>query len=233
VTACLLFALGRESLFFRRAHLVQRLNGAPCRAWLAGPTEASALVLETGVGRPAVETALGWALDRADRPEFVLSAGFSGALCPRLRVGDLILADGVGEPGHRWPTTWPKEVPAALERGWLLTSPVLVGEPSEKARLAREHDAVAVDMETAGIARLCHQHGVPFGCLRVISDDAGTALSPHLADLLSRGRVSPFRLASALVRRPALAGELWRLARHTRLAARRLADGLASLLGWP
>ena len=96
--------------------------------------------------------------------------------------------------------------------------------------MGERHDALAADMETAAVARLCHKQGVPFGCLRAISDDWDTPLSPRLVGLLKGGRVAPLRLAGALARQPSLAGELWRLARQTRTAARRLALALGEVL---
>ena len=57
-----------------------------------------------------------------------------------------------------------------------------------------------------------------------------TALSPALAGLMRRGRVAPWALLAAVLRRPGLLGELVRLARDTRRAARRLAAGLDALL---
>ena len=36
-------------------------------------------------------------------------------------------------------------------------------------------DAIAVDMESAAIAQVCHIKGVPFVCIRVISDTPGAA----------------------------------------------------------
>ena len=36
-------------------------------------------------------------------------------------------------------------------------------------------DAVAVDMESAAIAQVCHMKGVPFVAIRVISDTPGKA----------------------------------------------------------
>src|SRR5262249_25189349 len=137
--------------------------------------------------------------------------------------------------GPCWPTTWPPELPPGpwhppLHRGRLLTVPSLVSGPEEKRRLGQLSGALAVDMESASIARLCHQRQVPFGCVRVISDEVDTPLSPRLAALLHRGRVSPVRLMASLVRTPALAGEVWRLARDTRRAAERLAKALGELL---
>jgi adenosylhomocysteine nucleosidase len=240
---CVVFALRRESLFFRREFRPQqRFPGAPCRARLCGPSWLTVLVLETGLGPAATEAALGWVLSEPRlggvpyRPALVLSAGFSGALSPDLAVGDLVLADEVADTaGGRWPATWPGPLPAGewrppLRRGRLLTASALAGDPEEKRRLGARHEALAVDMETAVVARLCQRHGVPFGCLRTISDGQATPLAPGLVDVLRRGRVAPWRLAGALLRRPALLTELWRLAEQTRRAARQLALGLGEVL---
>jgi adenosylhomocysteine nucleosidase len=235
---CVLFALGREALFFRRARPRPRpFRGAPCRAEFRGGA-ASVLAVEAGLGRAAVEVALSWLLAEPScggvryRPAFVLSAGFSGGLTPGLRVGDLVLANEVADTeGGCWPTTWPASAPASWKRGRVLTAPAPVADPKDKVRLGLEHGAVAVDMETAAVARLCQRHGVPFGCLRVISDDHARPLSRDLTHLLRHGRVAPLRLLGAVAGNPLLVRELWRLAGHTRRAARELGRGLDVLLG--
>jgi adenosylhomocysteine nucleosidase len=115
-------------------------------------------------------------------------------------------------------------------RGRLLCVSELVGKPADKKALGARHDAVAVDMESAAIARLCSKHEVPFGCVRAISDHADTELSRDVAELIWEGRVSPWRLTKALVRSPGLVRELWGLAKQTRFAAQQLATALGELL---
>jgi adenosylhomocysteine nucleosidase len=240
---CVVFALRRESLFFRRAYPQrQRVAGAPCHTYFAGPPSRTVLVLETGLGARATGAAVEWLLadprldGRPLRPQFVLLAGFSGALWPGRPVGHLILAtEVVDEHGRCWPATWPgpllaEELSPSPERGRILTADELVTDPREKERLGREHGAVAADMESAALARACHRAGVPFGCLRAVSDDVDAALSPALGALLRRGRVAPGALLGAVARSPGLVRELWRLARHTRAAAKTLARGIAGLL---
>src|SRR4051794_35107676 len=232
---CVVFALNRESeAFVREFQPNQRFLGSPCRARFCGPAWLSVLTLETGVGPDRTAQAVSWLLSRPElervayRPRIVLSAGFSGALQDGLQVGDLVLATEVVDgDGNRWPTTWPGELPAGewrppLHRGRLLSVPRLVCSPAEKRDLGKRFDAAAVDMETATVARLCSKHGIPFGCLRAVSDSPGTALSPRLVSLLAGGRVSPLRVLAALARSPGLVPELWRLARDTRRAADQL-----------
>jgi adenosylhomocysteine nucleosidase len=240
---CVLFALRRESQYFRREFPPHtRFREAPCWAWFCGPAWLTVLVVETGPGAAAMERALRWLLSTPlfgnvpYLPKLVLSAGFSGALRPERRVGDLLLATEVcdGE-GNSWPATWPGDLPPGdwhppLHRGRLLTTNALVGAPEEKRQLGERHNAVAVDMETAVVARLCQQHDVPFGCLRAISDDLSTPLSPQLVNLFRNGRVSPRRVVGAVARRPRLLAEFWRLAGATRTAARQLGSGLGELL---
>jgi hypothetical protein len=100
----------------------------------------------------------------------------------------------------------------------------------ERRALHLHFGAVAVDMETAHVARLCREDGVPFVSLRAVSDEMDTPLSADLASALTGERVSLPRLALAVVRRPALVGELRRLARQTRVAADALAQRVMSLM---
>jgi hypothetical protein len=85
-------------------------------------------------------------------------------------------------------------------------------------------------MESAIVARCCSRRGVPFGCVRAISDRADMPLSPRLVALLSGRSVSPLRVMAAVMRTPRLVGELWRLGRDTRVAARQLGTALGELL---
>lgn len=224
-------------MYFRRSRARRRpVPAAPGRAVVCDDLQRGVFLIETGIGVAAVERALAWALsgpplDGAPyHPPLILSAGFSGALVPDLPVGDLVLAsEACDADGASWPASWPAG-PSPYRRGRLLTVSSLVGRPEQKRWLGERTGAVAVDMETAAVARRCAEAGVPFGCLRVISDDVDTQLSESLLAVLAGGRVRPAALAAAVLRRPALAAELLRLAAHTRLAARRLAEGLEDLL---
>ncbi len=233
--SCILFALQREARpFFREFPIQVKISHAPTPAWLCGNAGSSILVVETGVGRERMEQALAWLASQQGLPKLIISAGFSGALRDGLSIGDIIVATEVAnEDGTLWPAPWPGELSGqAFQRGKLLTMSRFVPTPEEKRALAQKHDAVAVDMETAIVARMCSQHGIPFGCVRAISDDVRTSLS-DLDYVVINGRIAPWRLATRLLRRPWFAAELWRLARHTRLAADRLSVALRQLIPVP
>jgi len=237
----ILFALRQEARAFLRATAVHgKLPGAPFPIHWCGPKRAPMLVMETGVGRERMQRALDWVLgqplvgDAPYIPKLVISAGFSGALREDLRVGDIIVAtEVIGPDGVAHAVNWPPEGTAwaaGRRRGRLLTVDRLIADPAEKRALALRHDALAVDMETATVGACCRGLGIPFACIRVISDDAHAALSPELDYFVSNGRVSLPRLARSLLMRPRLAAELWRLARNTRRAAAQLGKALAELI---
>jgi hypothetical protein len=240
---CILFPLQREARpFLLEFRPQERFRGAPCWSRFCGPSWLTVLVLVTGIGRKRTEAALDWLLGAPlyggvpYKPKLVLSAGFAGALQDDCRIGDLILATEVTDgAGKVWRTTWPGELPPGewrppLRRGRLLCVPTMVTQPAEKQKLAKQHAAVAVDMESAVVAARCARAAVPFGCLRVISDDARTPLSPRLASIVSAGRISLPRLVTAILRSPRFTGELWKVARQTRLASRQLNLALGELL---
>jgi adenosylhomocysteine nucleosidase len=239
---CILFPLRRESSAFRTEFRPQqRFPDAPCWARFCGPSWLTVLVLETGLGVGRTEAVLRWLLSKPRlenvpyQPKVVLSAGFCGALQPDLQVGDIILANELADlDGNRWPTTWPGglsgEWRPPLHRGRLLTVSQLASGSEEKRRLGKQYQAMGVDMESAVVARLCSQQGVPFGCVRAVSDTVQTALSARLVSLLTDGRISWLRLAGNVAASPRLLGEMMRLARDTRLAARQLGAALGELL---
>jgi adenosylhomocysteine nucleosidase len=239
---CCVFALRRESRAFRRAFPPRRrIDGAPCNTFLCGDGAPTTLLLETGVGPDRTAEALAWLREGASvdgtrvRPGVVLSAGFAGALQEGLRPGDLIWGSEVADAGGRpWKVSWQgattDQPPAGSRIGRLLAMTRLVGRPEEKRFLGTRYDALAVDMESAAVARFCTEHEIPFGCLRAISDDVDSRLSPRLLSLLSGGRVSMFKVAKTFAASPCLARDVLRLARHTRKAAHQLGRGLQALL---
>lgn len=221
-----LFALAREAMDF--LPLLQDIQpmSAPIPVRRGMLDDAVILTLQTGVGSSAMRRALSW-LDSQTasatwRPRAIISAGFGGALTEDLKVGDVLQADEVTDPsGEVWRMSPPFVLPAAR----FVTSPQLAGTLEDRRRLAR-CGARVVDMESAAVARFCSQRGWNLACLRAISDEVTTNLSPHLVSLLNGSAVSAWKLTKIVLPRPWLLGQLWRLGRDTRLASRRLAEAV-------
>src|SRR6187551_1606882 len=114
-----------------------------------------ARIIFSGVGRSKARFATQIAIE-GFQPKLVIAAGFCGALTPHLVVGDVV--------------TSPR----------IVTVNELVATPEAKRRLADRTGAEAVDMESAEVAAVCAEHGVPFLAVRAVSDDVETALSPEL-----------------------------------------------------
>lgn len=243
---CLLFALRRESQWLRGEFQPEEVfPGAPCAARFCAPRELpelSVLVLEAGMGAARARAALQWILSGpllgniVYRPKLVLSVGFCGALHFELKVGDVVLATDVADlGGNSLPTTWPGKLPPGdwrppLHRGRVLTVDRLLADAAEKQELGQKHAALAVDMESFPLAEPCRRAGVPFGCVRAVSDDAATNLSPRLSGLVAGARPSGLRLLTAVLTAPALVPELLRLRRATATAGAQLAQALGELL---
>src|SRR5207245_1576704 len=120
----------------------------------------------------------------------IVFAGFAGALTDALAVGDIVrVAEVVDEAGHCWRTTGPTPT-----YGRLLTVDEPTATEADKRRLGQQHQAIAVDMESALFAERCTRAGVPFACERAISDTVTTALSPILVSVLNGGNVSTWRV---------------------------------------
>lgn len=63
-----------------------------------------------------------------------------------------------------------------LHRGLLVSGDRFVSTASESAALRNDlPDALAVEMEGAAVAQVCHDYGVPFAAIRTISDRADDA----------------------------------------------------------
>ena len=71
-------------------------------------------------------------------------------------------------------------------RGLVASGDQFFAHPEAVAALrARLPDTLAVEMESAAIAQICHEHGVPFAVARVISDPADHTAAVDFARFLS------------------------------------------------
>ena len=124
-------------------------------------------VLHTGVGEKICRRRIGKFLEN-QQFDFLISAGFAGALNHELQVNDLLLA-------KNFLTLDPKQTQSSLSNvsiyaANLLTVPALIDSSEEREKIRRESGAAAVDMETEFIARACAEQAIPLLALRVITD---------------------------------------------------------------
>jgi adenosylhomocysteine nucleosidase len=162
----------------------------------------------------------------------LMSFGLAGGLDPTLSVGTVVLPSAViSRGGARFLTSaaWREQLSSAIARrrpvaaGTLLSSAQPIGAVADKIAAFRETGAVAVDMESLGVAEVCATHGLPFVAVRVIVDTAADVLPRAVVAASRGGQVNIRRLIGGLVVAPLELVALIRLARAYRAATRSLA----------
>lgn len=194
-------------------------------------------IVESGVG-PQRAAAGTEALIAGHQPAWVISAGFAGGLDERLRLNDIVMAESVvNTDGGRLSLDLkisPQEVArtAGLHVGRLLTVDRIVSTAQQKRSLAADHGALAVDMETYGVAEICRRHKVRFLAVRVISDTVDDELPPDLERLVEPGSLARRigAVAGTLWRRPSSVKDMLQLKQRALEASDRLAAFLAGVI---
>jgi len=231
------FALSQEAGCFvdRLSHVrVTRGDGFTVRRGRFGNREI--VLIESGPGCQRAAKATHALID-AYRPRLVVASGFAGGLDAKMRRHDLIVADSLldaqsGEialdPAAFVP--WLAEV-QNIHCGRLLTLDRIVRLRDEKRRVGDQHQALAVDMESFAVAKVCQERDVPVLVVRAISDAVDDELPPDIGYLLSRKSFAgQFGAAMGSVfRRPAAVKDLFQLHQSALEASGRLAKFLAKL----
>lgn len=178
------------------------------------------LAVANGAGSDRAYSAVMAASDIAGPLSAVCSIGFCGALDGALAIGDVVEVSEVRSEAGLW---------ATRSGGVSLVSVDHIVATAKEKRALRDTGASVVEMEAGGVARAAAELGIPFYCVRAVSDlaeetfanDFGAALGPD-------GRFSVGRLVWGAMANPvARFGELIRLGRRTALAGKNLGRRLA------
>lgn len=191
-------------------------------------------VVEGGAGQSRARQATHALID-AFQPPWIISVGFSGALVEGLKVGDIVVANGITDVSGQQKLSIDLKMSAAPEQGLhvgtLLGVDQIVRLVEEKRSLAARTGAIAVDMESLGVARICQERRTKFMSVRVISDDLSHDLpSEVLAILGPKGTVRAGALAGALLKRPSCVKDLWGMREKAEQAARHLGKFLPGVI---
>jgi len=167
-------------------------------------------------------------LIQAHRPGIIVSAGFSGALQPGLPIGAIVLAENFSDSGLL--RTMP--LPESFRVGRAITVDDVLETAEQKKAAGRETGALAVDLESSHLQKVCHRSGVPMISIRAISDaldrdipiPAGVLIDPE------SGRANPKAIFNYLFRNPSKAQDFARLLRDAKMAQQSLASGIQQIL---
>lgn len=180
-----------------------------------GDTEVLALLTTMGMaaGELAARRMLEVGIDR------VIVVGVAGGVDPAtVQVGDVVVPENVID--RRTGMSYgPPVSPDVAPRGTLSCGDELITDPPTLADLGRA-GVVAVDMETAAVAAVCIDAGVPWSAFRGISDYAGAGLvDQELFEATNPdGTGNPDAIARYLEEHPEKLEVLTRLARDCTIA---------------
>ena len=170
----------------------------------------------------------------------LLSWGSAGGLKPNLSPGSLILPKTViasDRSLYHVDAPWHKSLCDRLKGHVdfhtepLVESAMVVRNPAEKAILFRETGAIGVDMESAAVAAVAQETGVPFLVVRAIADSSDTTILDSTLNAIDEfGRLNLLKLIQGLAKDPTEILALVRIARNYRTAQRTLAT-VARLTG--
>jgi nucleoside phosphorylase len=233
------FALPAESAeFLRRLRDKSRADRNGIRISRGKIGDSTIEVLHTGVGERVCRQRVGKFLSATGRIrrgdhdqhfDYLISAGFAGALNDQLQLGDLLLAKNFStlrlEENFSLSTL-------PIHIADLLTVPALIDSAEERIKLALISRAAAVDMETEFIAQACATHSLPLLSLRVISDTPRDRL-PAPANVLfdvEQQRTHFLKLARHFLARPNHVPRLAHFAKRIARARKVLADALVRVV---
>lgn len=172
----------------------------------------------------------------AHRPRWVIAAGFAAGLSDHVHVGAIVLANELAnESGgrlavdiHPWPSA---DAGPGVCIGRMLSTGSWQLTAAERRQLGRRTGAIATDVQSFTLAKLCAEQRTRFLAIRVVTHDASADFEPG-----ERGVYSPSRsyragvLVGAFLSQAGRAGKIWKLRGAARQFAERLGAFLAGVL---
>jgi nucleoside phosphorylase len=162
----------------------------------------------------------------------VVSIGFAGGLRETLRAGELLVAEEVIEQssGEHYPCRTQLLPLDGAMHGPLLSAAAVVNSAETKRALAARWNALAVDLESSGVARASKEMGVPLGAIKSITDASDQSISIDFQRCRSDdGGLSTWKIVREGMTSPQGVRDLWRLMGSSRRAAGRLALALCPI----
>ncbi len=177
-----------------------------------------------GAGQSAATRA--FAAIEEDAPiDLVFSIGWAGALRADLAPGTAHNLAGVidARTGERF------KCDAGAGALWLATSPIVANE-AEKLRLAATYNAALVDMEAAAIARLAQMRGIPFYCIKGVSDPLDAKLPDFNRFIAPNGQFRTAQFTLYALFRPWHWPALIQMGENSSKASQSIAESLSEFL---
>jgi adenosylhomocysteine nucleosidase len=239
--AAIIAAMPAELKFLVRDWHHERTNGVDL--WRRSFDGGEWIAACAGAGVGAATRAFA-EVEKSGEVDQVISTGWAGALREELVAGQAydvsIVIDA--RTGERFLTPYADGSvdgsPRSQNRDlghpglWLVTSD-RVADAHEKLRLAETYEAALVDMEAAAVARLARMRGIPFYCIKGISDGYSDQLPDFNNFISPDGQFKLTRFVVFAVLRPWYWHALIRMGENSRKAARNIAQSVLDFLDEP
>jgi len=219
------FALPAESSAFVRSLEHREGKGFVTNGSIVGK---KIVVLHTGVGAQICEERLAEFL-RGNKPNVLVSSGFCGGTSDELKPCDLVIADNFSDKEL---TKRAREILNEVVTGKIFSADRVIDPAADRYAIGREHGAIAIDMETATISRLCADFAIPMLALRVVSDSLAAPFPapPEVLFDVETQRTKLTSLFGHLARNPKAIAQLADFSKRITLVKTKLADALCTLL---
>jgi len=174
----------------------------------------------------------------------LISFGIAGATETELEIGDVVAAETVcrlergGITPQQQLEPWTQAAREAASRTlagrgahlYVGTAITTGGSQVSEGQLVDILHPV-LEMETAGIAQVATEHGIPLLSIRAVSDGPRAPLPIDLAEMMDEdANLRPGRMFMAVIRHPGIILQGRRLLRNTRIAADNAALTLVEVL---
>ena len=117
------------------------------------------------------------------QPRVVIAAGFATGLDAGFKKGEIVVASTCTNLEEQFTTDTLQRnavsLPDGVHQGRIVSMPKLPRKAIAKRQLGEQAAAIAVDLQSFTIARICHEHEKSFSSIRVLSDDAAQDADPE------------------------------------------------------
>ncbi len=182
-TIGLIAAISQESdALLRCIGKRERTRLGPFQCYRFQLSDQNCLLITSGMGLKRAMQAT-YALLRAINPKFLVSFGIAGTVHADLNIGDVVVAQNTcllekGGPGQFWPlaalseASWEATSQALQPRGARLVYGTAITTRGSQVILRQPKELLnpILEMETAGIAQIALEKGIPLLSLRAVSD---------------------------------------------------------------
>jgi len=192
--------------------------------WAQRTEEEEWIAACAGAGQDAATRAF-VAIEDGGPIDLVFSVGWAGALRADIAAGSAHNVAGAIDvrTGERF------HCDADAGELWLATSPK-VADAAEKQRLAAAYNADLVDMEAAAVGRLAAMRGIPFYCVKGVSDGFSENLPDFNRFISADGQFHVGWLLLHVLPRPWHWPSLVRMGENSKQASQSIAECLFDFL---